>query len=448
MNWHALSLSVLYVLRDWFLNPLLYGGFALAFWDLRRTSTFERKFFGIRATRALMATVIRGLQGLGVGLGVSVFFVLSGTTVELWEIAVVTALTIVLALARFRYLSPSYAIALLMSAAFVIREWTPGWTGWMAQASKHLLVFHTTSWMLILAGALIAEAWLVGIRRRRAHAPIILLSKRGRGIGALWTQLAFLVPFVVPVTGGLWSAPAYAVGGLHAVWVSGAGSFALAGVPCLVGFSGVFHAMQPKRAVRQVAVLNIVAAVVLIGAVVASKLMGWSPLWWTVWIVVVLREGLLIGLARSQSQRDPLFAPTDEGVTILSVLPGSLADTLGLQAGERIVEVNEIPVHSPYDVHFALNRNPAYARLRILDHRREIRLTGHTVYEGERAQLGLIFAPDEQTEQSVVRARFGLFESLYAHVRHLSRDVRTTNSLSGTLPPQLSEVAASREDPR
>lgn len=461
MKWHALSLSLLLVLRDLFLNPLLYAGFALALWDLRRTSSFERKFFGIRRTRALVVTMFRGLQGLGVGLVISVFFVMSGLSVALWEIGVVTVLSILLAIVRLRFLSPTYAIALLATMAFVIAHWTFVLPGWAANGGAYLSTFHTLGWMVVLAGVLVAEAWLVGWRSRSAYAPVVLLSKRGRGIGALWAQLAFLVPLIVPITGKLWSAPEYAAGSLHAFWLSGVSAFAVASIPCLVGFSGVFHAMQPKRAIHQVVAVNIASAVVLIGGVVVSRVFDWAPLWWTVWIVVAAREGVLSWLQRSQNQRDPLFAPTEAGVTILSVLPHSLAETLGLQAGERIVEMNDIPVHSPYDVHFALNQNPAYARLRVLDNRREVRLVGHTVYEGERAQLGLIFAPDEISEQGLTRVRFGLFGSLYARLIATSGGWRThslieaqtktsrVNELAvSTNVAALSEVAVSNEDSR
>lgn len=402
--------------------------------------------FGLRATRPLRRTLLRGVQGLAAGVVLSALLVGTGVVVQVWEVAALSVLSLVLACIRLRFLSPVYAGALLMTASFAARAGHPRWGGVWGAVVHHLGGFRTGAWMTVLAGSLLAETALVWWTARHGTSPMVVQSKRGRGIGALWLQLAFVVPVVIPTVGAMWPAPAYASGALHGLWLSGAALFSLLGLPLLAGTSGVFYALPPQQYIRQWAGLNVVCAAVLLAGMAAHRFAGWPSLWWLLWLVVGVREWQRAWTGWQQSRRDPLFAPTEEGVTVLSVLPGSLAETLDLQPGERVMEVNGIAVHSPYDVHFALNQNPAYVRLRVLDRRGEPRLTGHTVYEGERVQLGLVFAPDEVRRDGLARPRFGLLESLYAEQLARRQPYQPTDSTSNA--SSLNEEVAAASEPR
>jgi serine protease Do len=57
--------------------------------------------------------------------------------------------------------------------------------------------------------------------------------------------------------------------------------------------------------------------------------------------------------------------PDGDGLRVRSVRPGSLAEDLGLQAGDRIVSVNGEPVRSPQDVARALGKDGARAEVKV-----------------------------------------------------------------------------------
>ena len=437
MNVHDAVLSGLYVLRDIFLNPLLYLGFLLAFWDLRRTSMFERKFFGIRATRPLRLTIIRGAQGLIAGLVLSAVLIASGITVGLWEVVAITILGLVLAAIQVRFLSPVYGVAILALVSEIARRWAPHHgAGVLGAVFNHLRSFHAVGWSAVLSGVLIAEAVLVLAVRKRAASPVVSVSRRGRGIGALWVQLAFMVPLVIPTTGTILPTPGFAHTSIHLLWSSSLSSFGLLGVPVLAGFSGLFDNLRPRVAIRQTASMDIVSALIAAAGAYLGTRAGTAYAAWTPWLVILVREGSRWWLDHRQSLADPLFAPADEGVMVLAVLTDSWAARLGVQPGDTITRVNSVPVHSQYDLHFALNQNPAYAKLEVVDGRGELRFVNHTVYEGERTQLGLIFAPDGQSARFVKVGGSGLLQSLYARLSTssvaMSTGVSTVSPLSPT----------------
>ncbi|QSO50327.1 PDZ domain-containing protein [Alicyclobacillus curvatus] len=416
MNWHAAALSILWVIRDLFLNPLFYAGFALAFWDLRRTSTFERKFFGIRATRPLRLTIIRGVEGLMIGIVISALLIASGVVVDLWEVAAVSILGLVLGAIQLRFVSPVYSISLLSALSLVISKWGPSAKGFFGIVVSHLGSFHVVGWSGVLCGVMLGEMLLVAIVGRHSVSPVVTVSKRGRGIGALWIQLAFMVPLVIPTVGTVWSAPSYVHSPWHLLWTLTASSFALLGMPVLVGFSGLFDNLRPRVAVQQTAAIDGLSAVLAGGGAYLGTIYdsGYAVL--APWLILAIREVSRWWLDHRQSLADPLFAPADEGVMVLAVLPDSWAARLGVKPADTIARVNGVPVHSQYDLHFALNQNPAYAKLEVIDERGEIRFVSHTVYEGERAQLGLIFAPDGQSPRFVKAGGSGLLQSLYARL--------------------------------
>ncbi|MCL6593448.1 MAG: hypothetical protein K6T31_05685, partial [Alicyclobacillus sp.] len=84
---------------------------------------------------------------------------------------------------------------------------------------------------------------------------------------------------------------------------------------------------------------------------------------------------------------------------------------------EVITHVNHMPVHSAYDVHFALSQHPAYAKLHVVDQRGELRLAGRAVYDGERVKLGLLLAPSDANAPAYDPVPYGLLETCRLHVR-------------------------------
>ncbi|MCL6516821.1 PDZ domain-containing protein, partial [Alicyclobacillus sp.] len=230
----------------------------------------------------------------------------------------------------------------------------------------------------------LCEALLLALFQTRRLRPVYVLSKRGRAIGAFAMHLAFVLPVWLPLAG------TSAAAGLPA-W-AGAGFTA---VPAAIGFGGVFAGLPTRRVLAAVCLRDLGIALLLAAGAFVGRSMGsgWALL--ALWLAVGTAEGVRLWVDRAEAAADPLFAPSPDGVRVLATLPGSLAEAMGLAPGEVITHVNQIPVHTGYDLHFAFDQNPAYARLRVVDPRGEARLVGKPVYDGERVKLGLLLVPED-----------------------------------------------------
>jgi hypothetical protein len=163
------------------------------------------------------------------------------------------------------------------------------------------------------------------------------------------------------------------------------------------------------------------------------------PVWAAVGAILALvaREWGVWAQFLRETRREPLFAPSPDGVRVLATVEGSLAEKMGLRPGEVITQVNQVPVHTAYDLHFALDQNPAYARLHVLDLHGELRMAGKPVYVGERHQLGLIPVPDMGSPALRLQPG-GLFATLSWFLSDEDDGARVS-------PAPYAEAAAARE---
>ncbi|GMA50274.1 hypothetical protein GCM10025857_16310 [Alicyclobacillus contaminans] len=229
-------------------------------------------------------------------------------------------------------------------------------------------------------------------------------------MGGLVFQTAFLAAVWIPT-----AHDAAQLGGWR-WWQANGDGLTLTAVPLFVGCSLLVTVQPVRRAVVRQAGVHLLLAVCLAGGA------AWG-LWqdapaslvaaFAVWMVL---EGAVILFLRQEQRQDGRYAETPAGVRVLAVVPKSGAAELGLQPGEVITHVNQVPVHSSYDLHFALDQNPAYAKLQVVDTRGEARFVGAPVYDGERHQLGLIAAPSTHMGTGCKRIAPGLFQSLYLRV--------------------------------
>ena len=104
----------------------------------------------------------------------------------------------------------------------------------------------------------------------------------------------------------------------------------------------------------------------------------------------VLTEQAVTEKAKEEKQEQYAIAPQKKGVMILSVLPNSPAEKMGLTVGEIIVRVNAQEVNSEKELYEALQINAAHCKLEVLDHQGEIRLTQHVVHRNDNHKIGVV----------------------------------------------------------
>lgn len=400
-------------------NPIVYIATALIIWDLFRNVRAERQFFGIRLTRIWKPLIYRYLKAICVGLILTAISLYLNVEITFLEAAVVTGLTLVLACCRLRLMATTYPVGLLI----LLSAWTHIWIHppqhWLVSIWGFFLQVHMESWVAVLALTYLGQFLMTLLHRSEGLAPILLHSRRGRGIGAFVFQLVFVMPiglfFPGTMSVSLHFAKSFSLLPQGATVSGGA-------LPLLVGQSGVLAATDVKQVQKRLLLDSVIGMILFFGILfipvhthlLFSALAGL--------LAILLPEWTIFQWKWRENHADPICAPTMEGVTVLFAIKGSLAERLGIMPGEVITQVNQVPVHSEYDLHFAIDQNPAYVKLQVRDRRGELRIVGSPIYEGGRHQIGLILAPTMPTDVQYGTRSYGLFQTLYLKLTKNSKN--------------------------
>ncbi len=397
-------------------NPLLYIGALLMIFERGRNNKHERRFFGVRVSKIWRSVLVRWLYGIAAGILLSLLAAGLGVVVSVWEVWAVSLLALVLAAVRLRLVSATYSIGLLVLVSSGL-QWShagrDGANGTLATGTGMLVKlvhFHSGAWLAVAGLLMIGEALLLFSQRFAGGTPGVGAGKRGRALGVFVVQLSFVVPVLVLTSGPV---PVPAIGANWPWFGAFTGGAGLAAVPLLLGMGGTLFSVKPQAAVRVTARNSLLAGLVLMAAGYAAHRFGSPYAALGGVLALVSRELPLLWMRRQEALGEPRLGASPEGVRVLGVLPGSLAEQMGLKPQEVITHVNQVPVHSNYDLHFAFDQNPAYAKLQVVDEQGEVRLVGGPIYSGERNQLGLILVPDPLTGVSYHKPAVGLFHTLY-----------------------------------
>jgi hypothetical protein len=307
-----------------------------------------------------------------------------------------------LALVNVRYVCFAYAGGLLCVTSLILQA-LPEFSGgpqWLMGIYRDLLSLHISELMALVAVLHLVEALLVRFHGAQSPLPVFVEGKRGRLIGGFILQKFWVIPmgvFVVTGAGDLVPVPDWWP--LMSLGAQGAG-LQIVPVPAILGFSGAALTKTPQQTTHRTSNHLLAYSVLLLGLAIGSSY--YAPLLWlTALFCTVAHELLILWEMREEQSGQPLYVRPLQGLKILTVLPGSPAEEIGLKSGETILKVNGMPVSTPYELHFAINQNPAYAKLELLTSEGEPRFASTPIYMGDHHQLGIILVPDDQARQYV-----------------------------------------------
>ena len=396
-------LEILTGLAQVLAHPLFYVALLLVYLQYSRQNRMERRMFGVRVTLVGEQVLRSFLYGAAGGIVATLLMTVVGVILSPVDLAYVWIVAILLALVNVRYTCFAYAGGLLSLVSLLLGALPTLTSGpaWLLGIYTDLRGLHIPDLMALVAVLHLVEALLVYWHGGQSATPVFVEGRRGRLVGGFLLQKFWVVPMATFVATGVHGAlvtPSWWP--LMSLTAVGAMGLQILPVPAILGYSGAALTVDPVRKARITAKrLAVYSVLLLLLAIGASY---WSPLLWVAALFcTIVHEVLILWEMHEEQTGHPVFVRPLQGLKILTVLPKSPAAEMGLLIGETIVKVNGMPVSTPYELHFALSQNPAYARLEVLTPEGEPRFASTPIYMGDHHQLGVILVPDDQARQFV-----------------------------------------------
>lgn len=384
-----LLLSILSGIASFFYNPIFYllaaGLFLFSAQRVRR----ERRSFRVKAY-GMFNTVFRSIvPSLMMGLAGSAVLLISGTALPAGILVLLScAYLLIMLTTQLRFLSPAVAGGLTLVVAWFFPDIQTSWplvNQWV-DGIRHVSFFSLGVFVVI---GMLIECLLVYVWGARQTSPRLINSRRGGLVGAheaseLWiVPLFLLVPFAGPVGHiGPWP------------FIPDAGqSFGFALFPLGAGIVQLVTHTLPERAVRETGHWLLICTA---GTAICVGL-AWPALHLPYMAAVggaVALAGRLVLIWHHHNLREKrpfYFQMPGRGIRVIGVIPHSPGDRMGILPGEEILRVNQQDIVSEYDFYEALQKNPAYCKLEVIDRYGELRFTGGAVHQGDGHRIGLLF---------------------------------------------------------
>ena len=379
--------ELLHAIGRFFINPLLYVAILFAIFLGYFRVKRERKFFHIRIVNGWSEFKSVFKIGWVASILLSVITIAAGLTLPIELLIFVSVITIVtIILFNFHFLSAvvtwavSYCILIWMHAQNITIElfgYTVTGLEFESSAIKAVAI--------VIGLLLILEGWLISKDGAHYASPIVEKTKRGLKSIAYFSKKIWIIPvfFIVPSN---------VIEGYLPWWPFlplGSEQFALVLFPVVIGFQQVTRRLLPSQFYRKLGRnVRILGEVVVLGGMVSY--FDYRIAYGTVLVAIIVRFALSFGYKLKERNDLYAVAPSNDGVVIAAVLPGSPAEKMGLRVGDVIKRVNGQYVSSERELYEALQINAAHCKLEVLDEQREIRLTQYVVHNNDHHQIGLL----------------------------------------------------------
>lgn len=399
-------------------SPLFYIAILLIFLQYRQQGLLERKMFGLRVTSPFEQTLKSLVFGITGGIVATSLLSLLGVVLNPRDFTYIWVLAILFSLFQVRYICFAYAggvLSLLSLSLHILPPLTFGHF-FMATLYQDLLQLQVAHVLALVAVLHLVEALLVKVQGGQGAAPVFVQGKRGRLIGGFALQKYWVLPLAAIVVTGVpqsWQTPSW-WGLLPLPILAG---LQILPIPAVIGYSGMALAHDPHKKAGRTALALGVYAIVLLGLVVGSTYVN-GLIWFAALFAPVAHEWIIFWERADEWNRIPLYVAPLKGLKILHVLPFGPAREMGLRSGEIIVKANGFPINTKYDLHFAINQNPAFIKLEVMDERGEVRFVQKPLYEGEHHGLAIILVPDDSSDYYVQTNSFSLWKAIWNRARN------------------------------
>lgn len=363
-----------------FLNPLLYWSIIFIILVGIKRIKQERRYFGTKVFDVL--TEWKDTWGFSAIIGIfySLIIIGVGMVISYEAIIILSIVTILLTLTfRFTLLSPSYTIGITI----IILMLSPLLSEFLPIDGE----INLSSLVILLALMLFVEAHFLSRIRQNETFPGLVRGERGSWVGRHWIKKYSIIPLFTLVPSGLiepfaeyW--PFLSIGGED---------YALVLIPFVLGFEFPVRGSMPYEVANRLAMKLLGLAVIILAIAIGSIFISWLTIIAVV-VAILGREFIHYRFRIEDHTRSPFFNHTNDGLKVLSVIPGSPADRLNILIGETITKVNGHKIQSEDELYEALQETGSFFKVELLNNNGEIRFIQSAMYEGDHHELGLIFA--------------------------------------------------------
>lgn len=385
----AWGIEVLLAVAKIVLQPLFYWSFILVIYAGYRRIKKERKQFGIKVNDLFSEWSRTWILSIGFGLMITAIMLGVGVVFTYETMLVLSIITILLSIhGKLTWLSASYTVGL----TYIVVLFAPLLLPYQNVIPTHYFDhINLTSIALLVPLFLLAESIL--LRTMHGNESFVSIGKSARGarIGEHSLRKLSIIPFFVLIPSGL-------ITPMASFWPTisiGAESYSLLLFPFILGFNHVVRSSLPQEGARYVgkwiALLGVVILAIVIGSIYVPLLSAVAIL-----VAIIGREFILYKFRLHEKQSLPFFTERKDGIMVLTVIPGSRADQLGIVVGETIVKVNGKNIQSVSDFYYFLQESNAFFKLDVLDKFGEVRFIQSALYEGDHHELGIIFIEERK----------------------------------------------------
>lgn len=111
---------------------------------------------------------------------------------------------------------------------------------------------------------------------------------------------------------------------------------------------------------------------------------------YSIGILIIVYLLILIRIKLQDLKSEKWFSDAVEGVSVIGVRPSTPADKMGVEIGDRIVEVNNKTVHNKNEFYEAILSSPTFCRLKLINRNDRIKITESAIYNDSPNELGVV----------------------------------------------------------
>lgn len=403
-----------------FVHPMLYVGLLLMILQYKRQIALERKLFSSRL-HSLSYEVIHSVgYGLIGGLIASGLLIGLGVVFRPDEMWLIWMISLILSLFHVRFLCLSYATGILGFFAGIF-QWVdfPN-IPWLVPFIDIINQIHIPSLIAIVAILHLVEAILIRLKSGEQATPLFVETKRGKLIGGYQIQSFWLLPLFLIISVGDPSQGSIISSGWWPL-IGGAAGLSILPVPVMIGYSDLTTVLTTEEKSRMVSNYLMVYSLILLGMAFIAEY--WLPFQIIAALFAALaHEGIRWIGKRKEKKGSSLYVhPPEQGLKVLAVIPGSLAERMGIKPGEVIQKVNGMTVHNRRELYDGLHRQAAFVKLEIINLAGQVKFAQHSIYDGDHHQLGIILAPDDDAPYYIEFHDINLFHLIKQQLKKITR---------------------------